>query len=98
MDGGSLRGGRCGFPFVLYWEQKRVPRQSLRHNGSKVSFQVKSSGSDRPQRLVILVPVALRTRPDNRQIGFPITGIEVRAIAAKEGSNAAQSKEAPALA
>ncbi|HSI62914.1 MAG TPA: glycosyltransferase family A protein [Candidatus Saccharimonadia bacterium] len=98
MDGGSLRGGRCGFPFVLYWEQKRVPRQSLRHNGSKVSFQVKSSGSDRPQRLVILVPVTLRTRPDNRQIGFPITGIEVRAIAAKEGSNAAQSKEAPALA
>ncbi len=98
LDAGGLRGGRCGFPFVLYWEHKRVPRQSLRHDGSKVSFRVGSTGGGHPQKLVILVPVTLRTHPDNRQIGFPITGIQVREAAANECGGGAMSKEVPALA
>jgi hypothetical protein len=77
LDSGGWRGGDCHFPFVLYWNRHRVSRKELQHSGTSVTFHVTSAGERSTQRLILLLPLALRTKQDARALGFPIAGLSV---------------------
>lgn len=77
LDSGGWRGGDCRFPFVLYWNRHRISRSELEHAGTTVTFRTRSTGERSTQRLILLVPLCLRTDRDARALGFPLAGLTV---------------------
>jgi hypothetical protein len=83
LDTGSLRGAECSFPFGLFWNGRRIARNSIQIAAGRIVFPIeRSTFVPGPEQRLTIVCAPLRSfrrrSADDRQLGLPVCSVEFR--------------------